>query len=132
MLHSKSKCINVWSNQSLTCEPENVKFPPDCSWVDTHVLTDKLRPSFTRITFESIRPTYSIADEDWLVLETMEVKLIESGAKYRGRAIGIGGPLLGCFLRNIWIGVWPKLAIWSSIAALCKSSSVVSRSTAPS
>lgn len=43
--------------------------------------------------------------------EIMDVKLIEPGAKYKGCAIGIGGPLLGCLLRKIWIGVWPKLAI---------------------
>lgn len=74
----------------------------------------------------------NMADGGWVEHEIMDVKLIEPGAKYNGCAIGIGGPLLGCFLRKIWIGVWPKLAIWSSIADLCKSSSIVSRSTAPS
>lgn len=68
----------------FTCVLEKVKFPPDCSWVVSHVLTDMVRPWFTRITFESNTSTYKTDDDVSLVLDTMEVKLIELGAKRNG------------------------------------------------
>lgn len=85
----------------LTWEPEKVKLPPDCNCVVNHILTDKVSPWLTRTMLESTRPTYNTAEGILLVIDTMEVNFIELGAKYRGWAIGIGGPLRGCFLRKI-------------------------------
>lgn len=43
----------------------------------------------------------NMADGGGVEHEMMDVKLIEPGAKHKGCAIGIGGPLLGCLLRKI-------------------------------
>lgn len=87
--------------QEDTSDPENVKFPPDCSCVVSQSFTDSTSPLFIKIIFESNKPMNSTDDEGVLVLGTMEVTVIDCGAKYSGCAIGIGGPLLGCFFRNI-------------------------------
>ena len=115
-----------------TCELEKVKFPPDANWVVNHSLTDMVSLWFTRPTCDSDIPTYNAAEGCVLILETIEDKVMEEEENRRGWAIGIGGPRQGCFFRKIWIGVWPKLAIWSSMAALCNLSSIVSKSAAPS
>lgn len=77
-----------------------MKFPPDCNCVVNHILTVIVRFWFTRTTFESNTLTYNTGEGELLAIEMTEVKLIEPGANFRGWAIGIGGPLLGCFLRK--------------------------------
>jgi hypothetical protein len=87
--------------QEDTSDPENVKFPPDCSCVVSQSFTDSMSALFIRTIFESSKPMNNTDDNGVLVLGTMEVTVIDCGAKYSGCTIGIGGPLLGCFFRKI-------------------------------
>ena len=84
-----------------TIDPENVKFPPDCNCVVSQSFTDSMSPSLIKTIFESNKSMNNTDDEELIVLGTTEVTVIDCGAKYRGCAIGIGGPLLGCFFRKI-------------------------------
>lgn len=83
-----------------TWDPENVKFPPDCNSVVNHSFTDKVNPWFTMTIFESNNPRKGMADGGLAAIEVMEVNVIDAGAKYKRRAIGIGGPFRGCFLQS--------------------------------
>jgi hypothetical protein len=60
-----------------------------------------MSPSLIKTTFESNKSMNNTDDEELLALGTTEVTVIDCGAKYSGWAIGIGGPLLGCFFRKI-------------------------------
>lgn len=87
-------------NQKDTSDPENVKFPPDCNCVVSQNFTESMSPSFIKTMFESNKPMNN-KGEGVIVVGTIEVIVIDCGAKYSGCTIGIGGPLLGCFFRKI-------------------------------